>query len=372
MRTNFMDCGRAVMGSLGLALAAGFAHAQPLDAYIFKAAHNSYERDEPLSYQVNVLNCWGVELDLCWSSSQDRPTVRHGCGLPTHGTLEELLHELTEDAQIFARVTFIHFDMNEFDCSFPQSSCEDWTWDRVHAVINVIDSIIPRSMVYTVRDLENDGNLWPSPQQLRLRGKHFIPVVTRGCSWDAYNYFHHSAEREAVVSCGQDMDGRSAPTTTSINRGSASLPSGEEPAPDDRFIWRSYPSFEKESSEDLDRDHWEDAVDHGFNIAACNYIDRDWTARRFTIPSMPMYVDAGWDPQGVPIFGTVYRPYTTLRGAITRVEQVNTSGIARTEPYPFILSGNTTSNYHIGTAPVDPGVPIEIRPNQFRTILIRP
>ena len=369
MDTNSVRAAHAAIASIVLLCAAGLAAAQPLDAYTFKAAHNSYERDERLSYQVNVLNCWGVELDLCWSSSDDRPTVRHGCGLPTHGTLEELLEELTEDPQIYARVTFIHFDMNEFFC-FP-SSCQDWTPQRVYDVIDIIDSIIPRSMVYTVRDLEEDGNVWPSPQQLRLRGKHFIPVVTRGCGWDGYNYFHHSAEREAVTNCGPNMEGRSSTATTSINRSSAGLPSGEGPSAGDRFIWRSYPSFDKEFSEDADRDHWEDAVDNGFNIAACNYIDRDWTARRFTIPSMPMYVDAGWEPNA-PVFGTVYRPYPSLRQAITRVEQVNTRGVARTETYPFILSGNTTPDYHVGTAPVDPAVPIEIRPNQFRTILIRP
>lgn len=352
----------ALIAGLAVAFAAAGADAQSLDAYTFKVSHNSYERDESLSEQVLALNCWGLELDLCWSDSSDRFVVRHATSPPClfgqQGPLTDWLFDLTVDPRIYSRVTMLYLDLHSFNCII-SDDCLEIDVFRVNDLIATLDNYLPRSRVYTVRDLDADGGVWPSPQELIRRGKSFIVFVSKGDSYDQYNYFHHQAGSASFA----------APSTSLINRSDAELPSGESPQPDDRLLWRSFPGTLQEWDEPRDLLHFTAAVNRQFNLVACNFLDRDWTNFSGTIPAMPMHVDPVWGGQQT---GAVYRPYQSLLGAIQRIEQVNTRGISRTEPFPITLLGNTQPNYHVGLGPVDPSVPLEIRPNEFRTVYIRP
>ncbi len=360
-------CG-AIAGAGGVLLGPAAAGGQPLNAYSFKASHNSYERSESLSHQVLRLNCWALELDLCWDTQTDRFICRHmadgpnPCLFPPRHPLEHYLTDLMSDERILSRVTMLYLDAHAFECSNPVlRHCGQLTVPRIQALIAELNAHLGEDRVYTVRDFDYDNQVWPSPQELLARGKHFIIFINKGSNWDQYNYFHHQAE---FVS-------EAAPTTSMINKASASLATGEEPGPSQRFMWRSYPDlFDLIEAEDLA--HWNLALQNNFNLVACNHLDRRWTEGSGTIPALPMHVYRG-APE--PPFGTVYLPYPNLRSAIQRVEQVNVlDNLDRTEPYPFILSGNPPAgpDHYVGTGPVNPEVPITIRPNDGRVIYIKP
>lgn len=362
-QTALLPTRHAVTAGLALLLlATPAADAQPLDAYTFKASHNSYERDESLSDQVLALNCWGLELDLCWSSSSKRFVVRHAtspeCLFGEQGPLTDWLFDMTVDPRIHSRVTMLYLDIHSFDCPVG-NDCLEVDFDRVLNLIEKIDGYIPRERVYTVRDLDADGGVWPSPQELIRRGKSFVIFVSKGETYDVYNYFHYQAGSPS----------HAAASTSLINRSDASLPDGGNPVAGDRLLWRSFPGSLQNWDEPRDLLHFSAAVNRNFNLVACNYLDRDWTNASGTIPAMPMYVDPAWDGQNT---GAIYRPYQSLLSAIQRIEQVNVRGFPRTEAFPITLLGNTQPNHYVGLAPVDPAVPIEIRPNQFRTVYIRP
>ena len=116
--------------TIGLLLATGAVAQQPLDTFMFKGSHNSYERGlhapppavpytgnrVPLNELVLRFNSSSIELDLCLKDD-DSFVVKHDCTFLT-GEFSPygLMAELTSDPRIFERLTIIDLGLKYDGC----------------------------------------------------------------------------------------------------------------------------------------------------------------------------------------------------------------------------------------------------------------
>lgn len=284
---------------------------QPLDAYRYKASHNTYERNENNARQIDEYNCWAVEFDINWDGSDaglfDRGIwVAHSC--PIAGETRSMRSELVETLQadtIRSRATILWLEMKD------NSVCSDFgSWpanyhelvfDRVSSALQ--DVGMDWDNVYTPFDFFlTDNQRWPSYQELVRRGKFLIFVLEDENGGFSSLFFN------ATDSPG-NWNGNY--NVAFVNREQGSFPSDTSVRPShiDRWMWRSYPDGVTGD------DSWDTAMDRSFNLVSTNKIDHTYTNESRAYPSAPLFVNGTF---GGTEWGTLLRPFNTVLEAFNR------------------------------------------------------
>lgn len=164
-----------------------------LNANVFMASHNSYQRSESTVEILDNSLAWGVEWDLCWDAPEHTFHVNHeenayfyGCNATTHNcTGPPLLNYLSELRLCNScpdRVTAIWLEFGRGNCSVCPCP-EDGSMGT--ELLRLIETSIGWDAVYTRSEfLTIDNGRWPSWQELVRRGKHWIVFHQRFYSAD--------------------------------------------------------------------------------------------------------------------------------------------------------------------------------------------
>lgn len=285
-RTGFAAAGNA--GSLppDAAPAAHVAEREPrpgeqrFNRLRYRASHNSFERNESLTEQMDHWNVWCLELDLWWS----RPDVlvAHddpcgvGCCPCKAASLDEELDEIAASVTKHGRVTVIDLQLH-----LPESGTEVF-----YATIrNSLRSKLGSRRIYRPADFaapapDGDGLRWPSYQEMVRRGKNFV-VVAHPAPEDSFFF--------RTTSTFPPSKGESANAVLAVVENAATGPGNLG----DRYLSRTwhgscagFPDLRRHCSCEIEDGFWNRSVALGFNFIATYCVDRDTT---FTAP-MPIGV----------------------------------------------------------------------------------
>lgn len=316
-RPRLLSIAAAITVTVAVGPIPGRAHAaDSLSHYSYKASHNSYERSESADEQVDDWNVWGLELDLC-HTLEAGIVLQHGGLIHTRHGFGGFLDEFVSSQTWDRRLTFLWLDIkHESVCNYWDNDNGSQAWlDQIRAVI---DSRIPTSMVYTRAEFDDvDSGLWPSVDHLLDRGKHIV-VILDGGHWDTDKPFHPYY----FVTASSIAEARArAPWAAFVNRADASLPVGEAPQADTRYIWRAY-GLNDEAS-------WSLALDRRFHLPSSDKVDHSWTMGARTHPPRPMRVDLR--NTGSEQHGTTAYPYETVPPAAARLRTTGARTILEIE-----------------------------------------
>ena len=302
------------------------AQPQYLDSFHYKGSHNSYESGMhplappappylgpriPLWEQVLKYNCYSVELDLCKTSEGDI-IVFHDCLLPTVFDPHALLDELVSNPEIFERFTIINIEARNvgFCCQHP-----DWAqggnFDQlVTDVTNLITAHIDLPYIYSHQDFENgDMEKWPTIPQLIARGKNFAVTLNRPYSSELDFFFQMSLNDQPI-----------SPVTNVFARENGESQIGDNAMPGDKVLFRCFPDRYWNDPNFEQANEWQNSLDNGWTYLDVNSITADFTWESGTYAPFPIYVNSS---NSDAERGTLFLPYTTLQGALDRIDRTN-------------------------------------------------
>lgn len=307
---------------IGLAIAAGAASVAtaqpnvgpgelPLNAFVYKASHNSYERSETMTQQIQEYNTFFVELDMNWDNDVNGVMVEHFCS-SAHNA-QSLYTELAEIASPTVgrdqRIVIVYLEQKEAD-----GPCyNDWparTTYRQH-IVDQLSATLGLQYIYPAEEFKDfDNQTWPSMQELNRRGYRYIVILDERPRSDDDLFFgvttspNPTAVNPNVVLInqenGNDGGGRDAyPTTTGA-----------------RWLNRCYSDRDLCS---LNNDaYWTDSVARRFNYVATNCVNEPETILDYSTHSpSPLYVNPSFTNS--ERWGTWSEPMTDLYFAMLRV-----------------------------------------------------
>lgn len=269
---------------------------------IYKASHNSYERDESYASQVDNWNCWCLELDLHWHGD-DTIRVHHLCD-DDGPSLRTELGQITQSVEQADRVTVVYLELKG-GCLFSQ-----WPERRIYrsALRSLVteafgDAIYPASEFKAV-----DQFRWPSYQELLRRGYRWIVIVDEEATGFADDEFFFGVARGNPPAAFED-------NSVLVNfSGSDTVPDrGEQP---DRWLFRAYPGIFCDVGDS--EGYFDRAVSHGYNLIATNCIDRHYTMTPTTHSPSPVRVTSGGSGNEFGTFAFPYRFGDGLLRAVAR------------------------------------------------------
>ncbi|MFN0152378.1 MAG: hypothetical protein ACKVU1_16865 [bacterium] len=315
-----------------------------LNQSIFKASHNSQDRNESFAAQIDDFNCWGIEFDMCWSGGQIHvdhcdAAAGDGCDANRETILEEL-QDLNGARTDEFKITFIMFEV-KCEGDFPAG------FDIAQAVWNAFVLVFPESWVYTPTEFlstPGDSARWPSWAELDRRGKHYI-LFLQGPGAPGHPKFFATRSSRPL-----------APPQTPSNvvlwndryaQGEA-LSSAER---GDFWLSRSWPPYFC-SNDSENQNYWNDAVGKGFNLVATNCISNTYTMTDWRVhPPQPIWVDRTsgddnreWGTLGYQFYSVGNGDGEGLIGSLRRAtNQVFVSveaGDYGVEAAPYTISGS--------------------------------
>lgn len=276
---------------------------QRFNAGIYKASHNSYERDETYASQIDNWNCWCLELDIVWHSD-NVIRVQHGCGSGDAPLLEHL-GAIANSIEASERVTVVYLEM--------KAACQSWPARAVYrdSIRNAVLTAFGVEAVYTSSEFKvADQFRWPSYQELLRRGYRWMVILDEEETGFADDDFFFGMARgnppvefepnSVLVNSGDDDD---VP-----NR-------GQEP---DRWMFRAYPTPFCDLGDD--EDYFDDAIANGYTFVATNCIDRFYTMTPTTHSPSPLHVTL--NGSGTQ-FGTSAFPYRGPTGFLNAVQRAS-------------------------------------------------
>jgi len=300
---------------------------QPLNSLQLRSSHNSYQRDNLLRDQVSLTdqldryNVWWVEFDVRWNTTEKDLWVFHDCAEPAgQSRLAWLLNEVAASERARSGITFLYFDSGEIGpCALFLIGPKPAGWQAKLA--QLVEDTFGRSSIYNYDDFLADGEVWPSPQELLRRGKHFVPIVGSGA-----DVAEHRTFAQSVV-----LLNSSNPASIDFWTPSA------------KQFTRVYPSLDC----DFGNGNVELGLTKGYNFASTNctrYASEILDVRLH--PPLPIYVDPSSTASG---YGTFLTPYGRGTGptwhalgrAIERVQAHET------------LQGKSTITIRVGPADYD-------------------
>jgi hypothetical protein len=266
------------------------AGAQPLGQLTFKGSHNSYDKAESITSQIDDWNVWFVEIDIC--KENDLLNVKHLCSNNDYG-LDALLQGVKNAAATRERLTFLWFDIKGHHLVF----CEcEFDADRPY---EVIDLLVPRlehyfgNALYTASEWKHaDGKTWPTYQELMARGKRYIAVFDEDDAKPDDAHLFMSAESYADATSTEKFP---AQHIAFINRDGPDT-DGVSINLSDQFLWRSYGLNDQED--------WNEAADLGFSILCTDEVEQFWSFMRVQAPSPLVVNNAAAGPE----YGTFGNP----------------------------------------------------------------
>jgi hypothetical protein len=295
---------------------------RPVNSFVMKATHNSYERDEPMWQQIERYGTFCVELDMYWDNdahgtNQPDIMIEHFCNSSHDArTLREELQEIaTPTAGMTERVIFVYLEMKTTN----QGVCyDDWPVDGQQIVDKIIGelratlglgTVEAPGTVYTPHTFINvHGSRWPSMQEINRLGHRFVVFVDDNGTF---------ADNDLVFTVAGSVIGFD-PNTTLLNRSNGNDETGNNNSPiavAPRWLNRAWPNVDLCSL--TNGDYWNNSVNRGFNFVATNCVDDSQTITDSRIHSpSPLYLttsapnSAGW--------GTWNDPMTSFIAATNR------------------------------------------------------
>lgn len=287
-------------------------HEQRFNAGIYKASHNSYDRDESLASQIDNWNCWCVELDLHYYHSDNQIHVGHLCGTFDSGPLlSTKLNEITQSVEQADRVTVIYLELKSACAStpgFPSSWPASPTYRA--AIRTAVTNAFGNQVYPSIEFKTTDQYRWPSFQELLRRGYRWIVILDeQETAFSDDDFFFGMArgnpptafEANSVLVNSDDDD-------VVPNR-------GDQP---DRWMFRAYPTPSCGTPDD--EDYYDDAIASGYTFVATNCIDHHYTMTPTTHSASPVRVTNGGTGTA---FGTLAYPYRLGDGLVQAVQRAS-------------------------------------------------
>ena len=124
---------------------------QRFSSFVFKATHNSYERNKPLDVQIDNYNVWQIELDCSWDTKDfGGIVVDHDCVGAKGRSLATVFDELNNSVTLNSRFTMIYMELKSK--SIGQECREEWPSDNAtyrDFIYDEIDTYLDVNRVYT-------------------------------------------------------------------------------------------------------------------------------------------------------------------------------------------------------------------------------
>jgi len=234
----------------------------PLKEVSFKGTHNSYDQAHDIATQIDEFGVWVVEIDMCGIDDDDALQVKHGCDFSSSKLFEDILQDVQSSSAWPQRVIFLWLDIKE-EC-FAQCRWREYDDDeRADKIADALLDTIGIDRLYTRDDWDADERVWPTVDDLVLRGKNFIPIYDNNDHNPDHSTLFVSAHKPSVI---QEH-------TAFLNVKDAKINTfpGRSPRDADRFLWRSY---------DLNTEHeWRSAINHGIHLPSTDEYQQKWSFR---------------------------------------------------------------------------------------------
>lgn len=296
---------------------------QPINTFVMKSTHNSYERSEPISEQIQKYSTFQIEFDINWRDDRGNGrgpgvVVEHFCGSPRGGQmLEDLVASINDaDDGSSDRVVFIYLDKK--DPNDTLSSCYDqWPANFIWVgnVVDVFKNTLGVDKIYpSLQFVQTDLMQWPSMQELNRRGYRYVLIIGADPGPGVVNHYYFVGGGDAAN-----------PDTTRPTGVLLIQENGSDSGGRDAFVQTVGPKYLNRCYSDVDLcvlmngAYWDDSVNRGFNFVATNCVDdaRTITDTRVHSPS-PMYVQTTTPTGGTRQWGTLLDPMTNLYSALLR------------------------------------------------------
>ncbi len=323
----FLSCCSAGLLVLGGAGGAALAqenvgpNEQRFNAGIYKASHNTYERNETSASQIDHWNCWCLEFDLVWH--QDNTVrVQHGCGDPFAPLLSAHLNAVNQSVESADRVTVIYLEL--------KPACSSWPARTIYreairsAIITELGNAVYQSQEFKVLDQHR----WPSYQELLRRGYRWVIILDEeetGFADD--NYFFGMARGNPATAF--------EPNSVLINSGNDDLVPNRGSQPD-RWMFRAYPTPRCDLGDN--EDYFDDAVANGYTFVATNCIDRNYTMTPTTHSASPVRVTSAGTGTA---FGTLGFPFRQGSGLVQAVQRASARVPVRLDAGQYLVPSGT-------------------------------
>ncbi len=304
--------GTALAGLVACGFLAGAARAQGnvgpneqrFNEGIYKASHNSRERDETFASQIDDYNCWCLELDLVWHTD-NQIRVQHGCGSQeSAGLLSVQLGLIGQSVESRDRITVVYMEM--------KPACNSWPARQVYRdyIRNAVNAALPGG-VYTSSEFKNvDQFRWPSYQELLRRGYRWVIILDEEETGFADDNFFFGMARGNPPAAFENNS-----VLVNIGLGSVTPNRGAQP---DRWMFRAWPGPRCDVFDD--EGYFDDAIAAGYTLVATNCIDRHYTMTPTTHSASPVRVTSTGSGTA---FGTLGFPFRQGSGLILAVQRAS-------------------------------------------------
>jgi hypothetical protein len=277
---------------------------QRFNAGIYKASHNSRERDETLASQIDNWNCWCLELDIVWHLD-NQVRVQHGCGSQeSAGLLSVQLGLIARSIESADRVTVLYLEM--------KPACASWPSRGVYReyIKSALEAALPGAIYSSLEFKTIDQFRWPSYQELLRRGYRWVIILDEEETGFADDDFFFGMARGNPATAFE-------PNSVLINSDDDDdVPKrGDQP---DRWMFRAYPTPFCGTPDD--EDYYDDAIANGYTFVATNCIDRHYTMTPTTHSASPLHVTS---TASGTAFGTLAFPYRQGTGLINAVQRAS-------------------------------------------------
>jgi hypothetical protein len=306
----------------------------PANYQQYFSSHNSYQRDESLTEQLDFYNVWEIELDVRWRENalcQGGGTgfyILHACEDPVgRGWLVDSLNEIAATRRMQDGFFFLNLELGDASVKYACLGCGVEGPSFPPSYLTLLQSLILDTFsdsVYTWQDFVADGKQWPSIQELLRRGKH-VAVYANDIGNVGSIFF------EITESVGFAVDPVAVWNTDD--------PSTDISGTGERFLTRRYPDpycWMEDSSD------YYSAREHGFSHLSTNCI-QEWAPIVWLFhPPLPTYlVPVGGAGLQLGTWGLPYRGGVGVVAACQRAgdyDEEICSGVAcRSHPSTITL-----------------------------------
>jgi len=278
---------------------------QRFNAGIYKASHNSYDRDESYASQIDNWNCWCVELDLHWHPD-NTIRVHHLCELPNNGPLlGSQLGLIASSVEQPDRVTVVYLEV--------KGACfTNWPSRQIYraAIRSAISAAFGNAVYPSAEFKTADQFRWPSYQELLRRGYSWVVILDEEETGFADDDFFFGMARGNPPA---SFEANSVLVNSGL--GGATPDRGTQP---DRWMFRAFPGPFCDVADD--EEYFDGAIAKEYTFIATNCIDRHYTMTPTTHSPSPVRVTSG--ASGTE-FGTLAFPYRFGDGLVQAVQRAS-------------------------------------------------
>jgi hypothetical protein len=294
---------------------------EPFNVGIYKASHNSYDRNESLAEQIYAYNVWQLELDIYDFNGEFR--VNHNCdpaSVSTADTLDFLLDKMVQESRMRSqRFTVIYVDLkgNGLDgCLY------SWGTQIKERLKSSFASALGNNLYHASDFINRDQSVWPSYQELVRRGHNWAVVI----DWHGETPTNAASDDFLFYATSSNPPGVESDNTVLVNveGGCDASPTNDAPAGrNGRWLYRLWPGSCASDCSQMDGAYWTNGVAKEYTFIASNCVNNDHTFQPPTHSSDPLFVNPAAKvrcPNGYGRcdWGTMVFPFHNLRDAIKR------------------------------------------------------